>query len=410
MTRNASKSLTHLMILRPYALSSEALLANDRYLNIAKASSSTGILVTLLAQNFSHSKLSARLPSELQIILDRYPFARFVSVPSYKRSTSLARLGAELIYALKAFTLLISLKPSHVLVGEPLFFTGWIALFYGFLFRKSISSDLIDAWPEALSIPKHHPLVFAAPFNIALFPLTASRALRLKLYQKLFTVSKSYIRLIPRSERSRAKVFYECSQSFEDKSISLPDERLPAKFGCRSPFIISYAGSLGSGYDISTIIDAAVILEKWFPGCFVFNIAGGGHKSIQLTSSRVENLFFYGYLSSTDVCKVLSTSHSMLLPYNPNSAVAMPKKFFDAVNFRLPVVSSLKLECHDLIKGHNLGTCYQPQKPESLAYSIISISEDYREYYRSMCAFASLHSHAFSTRETYKQFAIDLLR
>ena len=407
--KEASSSI-HLMILRPYSLSAESSLANDRYLNIAEASLSIGVRVTLLAQAFSHSKLLARSPEDLRNILRLYPFASFVSVPSYKKSTGFRRLCAELVYAFKAFILLVRIKPSHVLVGEPLFFVGWIALFYGFLYSKSISSDLIDAWPEALSIPKRQPLEFTTPIKILFLPLLVSRAIRLKLYKKIFTVSKSYISLIPGSDRSRASIFYWCSKTFSCAYSAHESRKFKtAEFGPGSPFVISYAGSLGSGYDIRTIIKAAILLDQRFPGCFVFSIAGGGHKSTLLLQSSAKNLSFFGYLSSLEASKMLSSSHLMLLPYSPNSAVAMPIKFFDAVNLCLPVVSSLGLECKDLIVSNRLGSCYQAESPESLATSIIEVRENHDVYCRNMSRFSSYCSRLYSPSETYKELVIELV-
>jgi glycosyltransferase involved in cell wall biosynthesis len=409
MNSNVAKSSTHLVILRPYALSSESSLANDRYFNLANATSQTGARVTLLAQSYSHSRLLQRSAIELQVIEKKYSFTRFVSVPSYKKSNGLGRLCAELSYALKAFVLLVGLRPSHVLVGEPLFFTGWLAISYGWLFRKSVACDLIDAWPEALAIPKRHPFDLIVPYNIFFFPLIASRTLRLMFYARLFTVSTSYINLVPSSKRLRVNVFYWCSQALLPAAIHSINERPQNHSGLSAPFIVSYAGSLGSGYDIETIIESAKNLERCFPGCFVFRIAGGGHKSSLLDASSICNLNFLGYLSSSDVCAMLSSSHAMLLPYAPNSAVAMPIKFFDAINLRLPVVSSLELEARDLIEMHKIGVYYKSRNPESLSESILAMREDYPSYHRNIRVFADSFSGMYNSSESYKNFATQLV-
>ena len=409
MIKKLREASMDLVILRPYALSSGSSLANDRYFALAKSAIRRGFRVLLVAQSFSHSSLRQRSSKDLQVVSDKYVFARFISVPSYKKSTGLGRLFAELIYAFEAFIILVSLRPSRVLVGEPLFFTGWLALLYGFVFGKLVSCDLIDAWPEALSVPKYHPFALIAPFNILCFPLVASRSLRLVLYKRVFTVSESYISLIPRSVRNRVKVFYWCSQTFSNMATHVPNELNPYQFGPGSPFVISYAGSLGSGYDILTIIEAALILEQRFPGCFIFKIAGGGHKSILFDQINAKNIFFLGYLPSSEVRAVLSSSNSMLLPYAPNSAVAMPIKFFDAINLQLPVVSSLGLEAGDLITRYKIGTFYQAQNPESLAEAIINIRESYQSYSQNSREFFDRFSGVYASSGTYDKFAVELM-
>jgi hypothetical protein len=409
MINSVSSPSSHFFILRPYAFSSEASLANDRYYNVANALLQIGCRVTLVAQSFSHSRLLSRSSSELEAISSQYQFVRFVSVPSYRKSVGLGRLAAEFIYAVKAFVLLVSQRPSRVLVGEPQFFTGWLALLYGFLFRKIICCDLIDAWPEALAIPKIRPLALARPFNIILFPLVLSRSLRLLLYNKLFTVSTSYVSLVPHFARCSVKVFYWCSQAFFSMVPLKPDEETVSKSNLDSPFVVSYIGSLGSGYDISTIIDAAAILDCRFPGDFIFKIAGGGHKSCLLEQSQVKNVFFLGYLSSLEMCAELSSSSLMLLPYAPNTAVAMPIKFFDAVNLRMPVVSSLELEAGELIEKYKIGVAYQAQNPESLVSAILRIRLDYEVYRRNAISFSDSFSTVFDCSLSYSRFAFDLL-
>jgi len=400
---------THFFVLRPYAFSSEASLANDRYYNVANALLQIGCRVTLIAQSFSHSRLLSRSSSELQAISSQYQFVRFVSVPSYRKSVGPGRLAAEFIYAFKAFGLLVSQRPSRVLVGEPLFLTGWLALLYGFLFRKIICCDLIDAWPEALALPKIRPLVLAQPFNIILLPLVFSRSLRLLFYNKLYTVSTSYITLVPRLARNRVRVFYWCSQAFLPTIPLKPDEETVSKSNLNSPFVVSYFGSLGSGYDISTIIDAAAILDDSFPGDFIFKIAGGGHKSHLLEHCEVKNVSFLGYLSSLEMCAELSSSSLLILPYAANTAVAMPIKFFDAVNFRLPVVSSLELEGGDLIKKYKIGVAYQAQNPETLVAAILRIRTDYKVYRRNAISFSDSFCTVFDSTVSYRRFAFDLL-
>jgi glycosyltransferase involved in cell wall biosynthesis len=187
------------------------------------------------------------------------------------------------------------------------------------------------------------------------------------------------------------------------------NELFPYHFGPGSPFVISYAGSLGSGYDILTIIEAAVILEQRFPGFFIFKIAGGGQKSILFDQIHTKNIFFLGYLSSSEVRAVLSSSNLMLLPYAPNSAVAMPIKFFDAFNLQLPVVSSLGLEAFDLISRYKIGAYYQAQNPESLAQAVINICEDYQFYSQNTREFYDRFSGVFSSSGTYDKFAVELM-
>src|SRR6201999_140041 len=126
----------------------------------------------------------------------------------------------------------------------PLFFVGWLALLYGLMFRTPIIADLIDLWPEADTAQRGG--LGAAARRVAYGALIASRGLRLRCYAATSFVSRTYARhLAPRD--AEAKVFYWASQLTPNgPSETSADEA-----------VAIYAGSLGVGYDIGTMLAAA---------------------------------------------------------------------------------------------------------------------------------------------------------
>lgn len=389
---------TDLCILRPYALSSLNSISSDRYFHIASSLTRLGYTAIIYAQRFSHSTFRPRLESELTDFQSAIPFARFANTPSYTHTIALSRLISEFVYSIQAFFFLFLVKPSRVLVGEPLFFTGWLAIIYGLITGSEIIADFIDAWPESLSIPKRSALVLHKPVKVILFPLLISRHLRCLLYDRIFVCSNSYLSLLPLSRRPDVLTYYWCSSLSEPIKLSGSIDI--------QPFRIAYTGSLGHGYDIETIIQAADILESLYPGIYRIDIAGSGPKAHLLENTRIKSLFYHGFLSTAHISTLLSRSHCMLLPYRLHSAVSMPIKFFDSIAIGLPVLSSLTLEAADLIKSHSLGLTFTAGHPDSLVRAIMQIHDNYSLYYRKSQLFSSSQaSKRFDKDFSYNSFA-----
>jgi glycosyltransferase involved in cell wall biosynthesis len=386
-------------ILRPYSLHSLQAIDNDRYHNLAMHLMLLGNEVTLLVQDYSHGRSAHRSIVELAQIKQDLNYVRVISVPGYKTSLSLMRLASECIYAFKSFFLLLTLKPNIVLVGEPLFFVGWTALLFGFIFKSKIYADVIDSWPEALPLPKKDHLKLRKLYHFTLFPLFASRYIRFSLYERLYTVSQLYLCLFPEWRRHSVEVFYWCTRS---KSLPIC-HREDVSIG---KFNILYAGSFGKGYDIQTIIEAANFLHIYAPNRYVFHLAGGGEKaSLLLSQSLPDNIFFYGFLSSASVGNLLESAHCVLLPYVKFSAVSMPIKFFDALAMGLPVISSLGLEAKRIIELNEIGVAYEAENPRDLVRAIVHLRHNFNTYLDRSLGYAASSQYMYDPDLVYAKFA-----
>src|SRR5579884_3941500 len=139
-------------ILRPYAALPSEGGANDRYVNLCGKLAALGVAPELYCSDFVHNSKQRRSTDALALNQQRLPFLRQIRSIAYRGNLSPARIAHEAVFGVKAVWRLIrGGRPDVVVVGEPLFLVGWMALAYGFCFRTPVVADLIDLWPEARS-------------------------------------------------------------------------------------------------------------------------------------------------------------------------------------------------------------------------------------------------------------------
>ena len=218
------------------------------------------------------------------------------------------------------------------------------------------------------------------------------------LYSRIYLCSDSYKLLLPRTCLSKSHVYYWC----------LPSSAPPRKrqHTLNQPFRVCYVGSLGLGYDIETLISAARVLEKFYPGEFYFEIAGGGQKSALFSNNCPSNMIFLGYLAFVEVQRLLQNSNAGILPYVENSAVSIPIKLFDSINNSIPVVSSLSLETRDLMLSHGLGCYYEAGNVQSFVSAILQLRSSYTDYVSNVFSFVELiPGSVFDSSISYRNYA-----
>ena len=352
------------LILRPYtSLPSEGNV-NDRYINLSKGFISKGKSVVLITANYIHNKKHRRSDEDRDLNVQLVSFVVEVNSYSYTSNNSLGRILFELIFSLKSIYFLFRYKPQRIIVGEPLFFTGWIALIYGGLFSIPVYADLIDLWPEAdTNFHTKGKVILRSVYKVLIF----IRTLRFKLYKDVSFVSKSYAPYFNRNTGSN--IFYWGSM--------LKPNRNADRDLINSQIVIVYAGSFGIGYDIQGVINAAKAIKDAQIPNISFVMAGGGPQlDIVLKAAQEKIVDYRGTLNEEELVDLYAGSTIGLLPYKKNSMVAMPIKFYDYVNFQIYTISSLQLEVKDLIQRYRIGSNFIPEDSEDLKNSILQAIDE----------------------------------
>ena len=131
-----------------------------------------------------------------------------------------------------------------------------------------------------------------------------------------------------------------------------------------------YAGSLGLGYSLETVIDA---LKKDLS--LTLDIAGEGEKKDSLIRYAEkcgvqDRVRFHGWLGQEAYFSLLSSCDAGVIPMSDESMVALPNKLFDYLNSSIPVIASLHGECERILLEENLGAVYDEKSPESFMKAV----------------------------------------
>jgi glycosyltransferase involved in cell wall biosynthesis len=215
----------------------------------------------------------------------------------------------------------------------------------------------------------------------------------LSCYGAASFVSRSYARRLA-PQGAAAPVFYWGSQL-------APRGSGPAAAG---PLVAIYAGSLGLGYDIETLLEAAAIVRRADAQLRIV-IAGDGPKRDAVLRAQAQGAVDYlGQLNRDRLIEAYERADIGLLPYQAGSKVAMPIKFFDYVNFGLFIVSSLTMEAQEVIAEKAIGVSYSAGDAQDLASKLIEASRDRGALAGVRAACAEL-AREFAVDRQYERFA-----
>jgi glycosyltransferase involved in cell wall biosynthesis len=380
-------------VIRPYASLPSEGGSNDRYINLCEKLLALGARPRLFCSDFIHNEKRRRSQEAVAFDQASLPYLRQIRSIPYHDNVSLARVAHEALFGVRVFWAMFrEPTPDVVLVGEPLFLVGWIALFYGLIRRVPVICDLIDLWPEADTARGGATGALRRGLYSALI---LSRSMRLRCYRAASFVSRSYAQRVGR--RASAPVFYWGSQ------LS-PRTKRAAAANSPGPLTAIYAGSLGVGYDITTLVEAASILRRQRAKLRIV-IAGSGPRRGEVVAAFRDGLIDYlGQLDPQELTNAYEQADIGLAPYSADSMVAMPIKLFDYINFGLFVVSSLTLEARNVIEDNKIGRSYTPGDAQELATTLAGVAEDRASLDRARAACADL-ARKFAVDTQYLRFA-----
>jgi glycosyltransferase involved in cell wall biosynthesis len=222
---------------------------------------------------------------------------------------------------------------------------------------------------------------------------------------------------------------------------SLPSKLLSAA----QPLKAVYLGSMGSGYDLETIIEVAA---RWkakdiFP--FQIHFAGDGPQREALEAratqlgltlhlptftpshssnagepshfntftpshlARSARVFFYGYIDKSAITDLLLSADLALVPNRPDSLVACPYKAGEYAAAGLPMLSCLGGELGDLLKRWGAGSEYNEGDAASLQAAFDNTSNDPDLLNQQSLNTRKMAEALFDRKKTYAELAAFIL-
>lgn len=356
-----------------------------RFGYLAEFLTKAGFQVDLITTTFQHWEKAQRDLKKIQADIDagEYPFGlRFIYEPGYKKNVDLARIRSHKIAAQNLKKMLED-KPEDgkdydLLYAEiPPNDVARVAAEYGVAHNIPFVSDVNDLWPEAMRMVLDIPVVSSVLFH----PLQRDAEKVYSMVSGVVGTSDEY-RDRPFKNQNRnvpkvtvyvgneIKVFDEGAE--ENKaSVAKPE----------GEFWVSYAGTIGTSYDIRTMVLAGEELIRRGHPDIKIKILGGGPMKDELEKlakdNKIKNVEFVGYAPYDKMAAYLAESDILVNSFVKKAPQSIVTKIGDYLAAGKAMINTcMSPEFRNKVEADGFGINIMPEDVEILAGAIEDLYND----------------------------------
>lgn len=351
-----------------------------RAMNLSNALVAKGHQVVLWSSDFDHFSKTHRTGKTSTFQYSENLEIKLISSRGYKSHIGLSRLfdHAQLAFNLKK-ELKNQTPPDVAFIGYPPIETAWIMT--NWLSKRKTPSivDVKDAWPE-IYVQSLGPKLK----NLALALLWPYTFMMKSIFRKslgINSVTEDFLSWslskIPRSKSSFDQVTYLTSA---EKNFSEGDLTQASSFWDSCGVVnddiqnIFFLGTINNVYDFNQVIYAARNSK------FRYIIAGDGPNRDLILSAKdlPNNLILPGWINEVQAYVLASRSKAAIAPIRNRNDFAMniTNKFFDAMRFGIPMVTSIKGIAAKIIDENKVGIAYEAVSENSLFLAINALMDN----------------------------------
>jgi glycosyltransferase involved in cell wall biosynthesis len=346
-----------------------------RHFDFGKELAKRGYKVTIFASSFHHALLKeTKEYKKDRFIVEDYEGVRFVWLKTFPYSGNDWRRVINMFsYSVSAYKVgrKLNIEKPDIIIGSSVhLFAVYIAYLLSKHFRVPFIMEVRDLWPQALidigDISKWHPFVILLGI------------LERFLYKKAVKI----ITLLPKSHE-----YIERFGISKDKIVWISNgvdldrfyfDDLPHWDKDKFDFVVTYLGTFGKSNNLMTAVEAAKILQKYYPFIKFLLVGDGTEKSKLREAIDAENLVnieIKGSVPKNCVKNILFSSDILYLPVR-NSPLfkygISTNKLFDYLAVGKPIIFASNSP-NNPVKEANAGVTISPDTPEQLADAIVKI-------------------------------------
>jgi glycosyltransferase involved in cell wall biosynthesis len=295
--------------------------------------------------------------------------------PSLHHSYS-RRIISFLSFAFSSVWAALLVKDVDLVMGTtPQIFQAFSAWIVALIKRKPFLLEVRDLWPE-----------FAVDMKVLTNPLMINLARWMEkfLYTRathILVNSPAYKEYIHARGVPESKItFIAYGTDIDMFNPRVDGLAVRRRLGLEDKFVVLYAGALGEANDIYTVLCAAKHLNHEKQIRFVFWGDGKERPNLQLEAERLEleNVIFAGVCPKKEMPHVIASSDVCLaiLQNVPMFRTTYPNKVFDYMAAARATVLVIDGAIREVIESSNGGVFVEPGDHESLARTILELSQD----------------------------------
>lgn len=330
-----------------------------------------GYQVDLITTTFQHWEKAQRNIGKIK--QENYTFGlKFIYEPGYKKNVDLKRILSHRTAAKNLAALLEQEGDYDLLYAEiPPNDVAYAAAAYAR--RKGIPfvADVNDLWPEAMRMVLDIPIVSSVLF----YPLKRDAEKVYSLVSGVVGTSDEYRdrpfknqrREVPKATvyvGNEITVFDEGAKKNEAAVIKGPEE-----------FWVTYAGTIGTSYDIRTMVLAAEELVKRGHSNIKMKILGGGPMKDELEAlardKKIKNVEFAGYAPYDKMAAYLKKSDILVNSFVKKAPQSIVTKIGDYLAAGKPMINTcMSPEFRKKVEQDGFGVNIMPEDTSILADAI----------------------------------------
>lgn len=344
---------------------------NDRFLYLAKMLKDE-YQVEIVTSSFCHEKKNHRKKTEY-----KWPFSvTFLDEIGYKKNICLKRFLSHFIWGINLRKYLKRRKKPDVIYCAVPSLTGpYFVSKYCKKNNVKFIIDVQDLWPEAFELVFNIPIlskIIYAPFNVVANHIY-------KRADSICAVSETYAeRAMKNNKKCKNKnvVFLGTDLHLFDTC----NEETSYKKNGKDEFWIAYCGTLGSSYDLTTVIKSLYLLKQRGEKEAKLIVIGDGplmSKFENLANSLEINCEFTGRLPYNEMCSLLKKCDITVNPIMQGAAQSIINKHADYLASGLPMVSTQdNVEFNKLMDEYKFGIKCSNGNEKEIVSSILKLMHD----------------------------------
>ena len=348
-----------------------------RFRSICEMLADAGHEVDLITTTFQHWEKRQRDVN--QIRRDQYKFRiRFIYEPGYRKNVDLLRIFSHKVAATKLKKLLEKTGDYDLIYAEiPPNNVALTAAEYAHKRGIPFIADVNDLWPEAMRMVIDVPVLSTLIF----YPLQREA-------EKVYALASG---VIGTSDEYRERPFQKRKRDIPKKTVYVGNElqvfdegyekNKDAVVKGEDEFWVSYAGTIGTSYDIRTMVLAAEELKKRGITNIRFKIMGGGPMKEELEqlaeTRKADNVEFVGYVPYDLMAAYLTKSDILVNSFVKKAPQSIVTKIGDYLAAGKPMINTcMSPEFRNKVKKDGFGVNIIPEDAGILADAVEALYQD----------------------------------
>lgn len=322
-----------------------------RIMNLVDACEGDDLNFVVFTTDFYHQKkLHREFVGSNKMFGDKFEF-RFINSPGYINHMGFARIYDHFCLGINVIRELLKLKPKPdlIIIGYPPIFTGFALFLYSKWNKIPYIVDVKDQWPDIF----HRSGLQNFIKRLYIFICGFAFKQILNNASKIITISNGFKNWIADSydiDNDKIEIVFLTRPNIIDKRSNRKSSAVTSKIS------LIFAGSITSVFNFDFLVGIDKI--EWV----TIDIFGLGPELSMLKKKfgHYPNVNFGGFISSDELSKRFLKAHGLLAPYKnlPDFNSSIPNKIFDAIDFELPILTSLGGDVKDLIEYYDIGEVF----------------------------------------------------